>query len=212
MPLSIIQKEDPVLRAIAAEVPIGEIASPRIQRIIRDMKKMLSTQPDGVAIAAPQIGESVRIFVVSGKIFEESWQRGTPLPEGTAVQIPDLTFINPRITKISKTKKWMHEGCLSVRPLWGEVERSTNATVEAYDETGRKFTRGAGGLLAHIFQHETDHLDGVLFIDHARNVAPGQVPEAAKEAAPKTKAKTAPKKPSAKAPAKKPAQRPAKAK
>ena len=70
----------------------------------------------------------------------------------------------------------MHEGCLSVRPLWGEVERSTNATVEAYDETGKKFTRGAGGLLAHIFQHETDHLDGVLFIDRARNVAPGEVP------------------------------------
>ena len=70
----------------------------------------------------------------------------------------------------------MHEGCLSVRPLWGEVNRSLNATVTAYDEHGTKFTRGAGGLLAHIFQHETDHLDGILFIDKARNVAPGEVP------------------------------------
>ena len=70
----------------------------------------------------------------------------------------------------------MHEGCLSVRPLWGEVNRSINATITAYDENGVKITRGAGGLLAHIFQHETDHLDGVLFIDKARNIAPGEVP------------------------------------
>ena len=177
--LTIIQKENPVLRAIAAEVPIPEIAKSHVQKVIRDMKKMLATQPDGVAIAAPQIGASLRIFVVSGKIFEESWHRGEPLPEGLAVQVPDIAFINPRIIKLSKTKKWMHEGCLSVRPLWGEVERSTNATVEAYNEEGKKFTRGAGGLLAHIFQHETDHLDGILFIDKARNVAPGQVPESA---------------------------------
>lgn len=182
---TIIQKENPVLRAIAQEVPISEITSPRIQKILRDMSNMLATQPDGVAIAAPQIGVSMRIFVVSGKVFEESWHRGEPLPEGTAIQSPDIAFINPRILKLSKTKKWMHEGCLSVRPLWGEVERSTNATVEAYDNTGKKFVRGAGGLLAHIFQHETDHLDGTLFIDKARNVAPGQVPEPV--AVPKTK-------------------------
>lgn len=174
---TIIQKENPILRAIAAEVPIKDIGNAKIQKVLRDMKKSLATQPDGVAIAAPQIGVSLRIFVVSGKIFEESWQRGTGLPEGTPVQSPDLVFINPVITKLSKKKRWMHEGCLSVRPLWGEVERSVNATVTAYDETGTKFTRGAGGLLAHIFQHETDHLDGTLFIDRARNVAPGQVPE-----------------------------------
>ncbi len=64
----------------------------------------------------------------------------------------------------------MPEGCLSVRWLYGEVERSTNATIEAYDENSVKFTRGAGGLLAQIFQHETDHLDGILFIDKARNI------------------------------------------
>ena len=67
----------------------------------------------------------------------------------------------------------MDEGCLSVRPLWGQVERSVNATVEAYDENGNKFTQGAGGLLAHIFQHETDHLNGVLFIDKARHIREG---------------------------------------
>lgn len=186
--LSIIQKENPVLRAIAKEVPVAEIKSPKIKKVIRDMKKMLATQPDGVAIAAPQIAVSLRIFVVSGKIFEESWQRGEGLPKSTPIKTPDIAFINPVITKLSKKKRWLHEGCLSVRPLWGEVERSLNATIEAYDEEGKKFTRGAGGLLAHIFQHETDHLNGMLFIDHARNVAPGEVP-------PSVAGKTTPKKP-----------------
>lgn len=178
--LTIIQKEHPVLRARAAEVPLEEIKGKKIRKIIADMQKMLATQPDGVAIAAPQIGASVRIFVVSGKVFEGAFERGVGMPEDEIVKMPDAVYINPVITKLSKKKRWMHEGCLSVRPLWGEVERSVNATIEAYDEHGTKFTRGAGGLLAHIFQHETDHLDGVLFVDKARNVAPGQVPETVK--------------------------------
>lgn len=176
MPTKIVQQENPVLREIAKEVPLKDIQSAKIQKVLRDMGKALATQGDGVAIAAPQIGVSLRIFVVAGKIFDDSFKRGVGLPEGQITETADLIFINPVITKMSKSKKWMHEGCLSVRPLWGEVERSTHATVTAYDHTGTKFTRGAGGLLAHIFQHETDHLDGVLFIDKARNVAPGEVP------------------------------------
>ena len=177
MVIKIIQKENPILRQMAAEVPLKDIGSAKVKKVIRDMKQMLATQPDGVAIAAPQIGVSLRIFVVAGKIFEDDFRRqGDEEIEKSPVKIPDLVFINPVITKMSKTKKWMHEGCLSVRPLWGEVQRSTNATITAYDEYGAKITRGAGGLLAHIFQHETDHLNGVLFIDNARNVAPGEVP------------------------------------
>lgn len=175
MPIKIIQQENPVLREIAKEVPIADITKPKIQKVLSDMRKALATQGDGVAIAAPQIGVSLRIFVVAGKVFHPIWQKDGIIPEGETVN--DLVYINPVITKMSKSKKWMHEGCLSVRPLWGEVERSTHATVTAYDHTGTKFTRGAGGLLAHIFQHETDHLDGVLFIDKARNVAPGITPE-----------------------------------
>lgn len=175
--ITIVQKEDPVLRKTAEEIPVKEISTPKVQKVIKDMKKALATQSDGVAIAAPQIGVSLRIFVVAGKIFEESWRRGELSTDANSKKVEDLVFINPHITKLSKTKKWLHEGCLSVRPLWGEVQRSTNATITAYDENGNKFTRGAGGLLAHIFQHETDHLDGVLFIDKARNVAPGVVPQ-----------------------------------
>jgi peptide deformylase len=60
----------------------------------------------------------------------------------------------------------MQEGCLSVRWLYGKTKRSVSATVEAYDLQGNKFTYGGSGLIAHIFQHEIDHLDGILFIDH----------------------------------------------
>ena len=64
----------------------------------------------------------------------------------------------------------MEEGCLSVRWKYGKVMRSEKATITAYDENGKKFSRGATGLIAQIFQHETDHLDGVLFIDKADNI------------------------------------------
>ena len=69
-----------------------------------------------------------------------------------------------------KDKKFMDEGCLSVRPFYGKVRRATKATVEAYNEEGKKFTFGGSGLLANIFQHEIDHLDGILFIDKAKDI------------------------------------------
>jgi peptide deformylase len=82
-----------------------------------------------------------------------------------------LVCINPKIIKFSKTKKWLDgEGCLSVRWYYGKVLRSTNVTLEYYDEKGQKQIRGAGGLLAHIFQHECDHLMGELFIDKAKDI------------------------------------------
>jgi peptide deformylase len=148
---------------------VKDISSAPIKKIIKDMIKALDEQDDGVAIAAPQIGVSLRIFVVSGKIFDEGFSSDDYVrdPKNTH---PDAVFINPEIIKLSREKKFMPEGCLSVRWLYGEVRRATRATVRAYDEHGKKFERGAGGLLAQIFQHETDHLDGVLFIDKARDV------------------------------------------
>ena len=151
------------------------------------MSEALKSQDDGVAIAAPQIGYSVRIFMVSGKVLKAGFpERGLSQddgPRGSATRTlvdsdpargnsaeKDLIFINPKISKLSQGKEWMPEGCLSVRPLYGKTFRSKKATVVAYDENGKKFTRGAAGLLAQIFQHETDHLNGILFIDHAKDV------------------------------------------
>ncbi len=167
---TIVQRGHPCLHTKARTVPIKDISSPAITSIIKRMQEALKSQDDGVAIAAPQIGESVRIFVVSGKIFDERFKRGKPLPKNTIYKDADMVFINPEIIKLSKKTSWLAEGCLSVRPLYGEVKRSLNAKVRAYDAQGKKFERGAGGLLAHIFQHEIDHLDGILFVDKARNV------------------------------------------
>ena len=167
---TIIQSGHATLRKIAEHVAIKEITSPKIKDIVKRMKESLATQDDGVALAAPQINESVRIFVVSGKIFDERFKRGKGIPKGEKPTHEDVVFINPEIIKISKKTKWLEEGCLSVRPLYGEVKRSLNATVRAYDEHGKRFERGGGGLLAHIFQHEIDHLDGILFIDKARDI------------------------------------------
>jgi peptide deformylase len=161
MATKIVQREDPVLRQIAKEVPIKDIISAKIQKIISDMKKALASQDDGVAIAAPQIAVPLRIFVIAGKANDI-----VKRTEGC----PDEVYINPVITKISKDRKLVDEGCLSVRYLYGKTKRATRATIEAYNEKGEKFTRGASGLIAQIFQHETDHLNGILFIDHAKSI------------------------------------------
>ena len=140
-----------------------------------------------MAIAAPQIGYALRIFVVAGKIFtrefsgrglsereERENERTASTPERDPAkkdsQVKNMIFINPKISKLSREKTWVPEGCLSVRWLYGKTLRAKKATVAAYDEHGKKFTRGASGLLAQIFQHETDHLDGILFIDHAKDI------------------------------------------
>ena len=173
----ILQKEEAVLRKVAKEVPLSDIPKVKIKKILREMKASLNSQSDGVAIAAPQIGYSLRIFVVSGKIFSKDFvndQTRPPRPSATPPSqeemAKDMIFINPKISKLSREKEWIPEGCLSIRPIYGKTFRSKKATVTAYDENGKKFTRGASGLLAQVFQHETDHLNGILFIDHARDL------------------------------------------
>ncbi len=162
----IVQKDSPVLRQTAIEVKVSDISTPKIQKVIAEMKEALATQDDGVAIAAPQIGYSLRIFVVSKKVAMIN-KKVTPEDEEN---YKDTIYINPSIKKVSKEKRMLEEGCLSVRYLYGKVKRSEKAIVEALDENGKKFKRGGTGLLAQIFQHEIDHLDGVLFIDKATDL------------------------------------------
>lgn len=142
-----------------------------MRTLISDMKRLLAREPYGVALASPQVGESLRLFIVSGRVFlnREKKEGEADATEDTKEKPlpPDQIYINPKLKKLSRGKKNKHEGCLSIRTLWGEVPRAEKATIEAYDEHGKKFTRGASGFLAHIFQHEMDHLDGILYIDKA---------------------------------------------
>jgi peptide deformylase len=160
----LVAQEHPVLHRIADEVPVSDITAPAVQKVLKDMRKALESYTSkgfvGVAIAAPQIGVPLRIFLIQDMSKERK-------PKDT---VPSLVAINPKIVKLSKKKKIVGEGCLSVPDHYGAVERSTHATLRAYDEHGKAYERGASGLLAQIFQHECDHLDGTLFVDRAEEV------------------------------------------
>ncbi len=175
----ILQKENKILRNKSEEVPVESIKTRKIEVIIKMMKKALDSQEDGVAIAAPQIGENLRIFVVSKRIFEimeeersksRSKRENLESFEKEGLDYTDMVFINPVILKQSKKKSLVEEGCLSVRWLYGKVERYDKTLVRAYDENGQIFTMGGSGLMSQVFQHEIDHLDGVLFIDKAKKL------------------------------------------
>ncbi len=155
----IVQKGDPALRKKAVEVPRKDITSDTIASLLKDMFEVLEEKKYGVALAAPQIGTSLRIFVLADKFFDEE-ERSQH----------NLVYINPTIIKTSKKNVDLEEACLSIEDYFGVVTRAERATIEAYDEHGSKFTRGASGLLAQIFQHEIDHLNGILYTDHARDI------------------------------------------
>lgn len=167
--INIVQKNNPVLRETARNVPLDEIKTPKIQKIIADMKIALDSQDDGVAIAAPQIGFPLRIFVVSKKV-EIIMKKLENMPAEEKNKIKDLVYINPEIKKMSRIKIRVDEGCLSVRYLYGKVERAEKTTITAHNESGKKLTQGASGLLAQVFQHEIDHLNGILFTDKADDI------------------------------------------
>ncbi len=152
--IQIDNKKGNPLRAEAKAIKKEEFSSPHLKEIVATMQKALARESDGVALAAPQIGLPLRIFVISPNSYTED------------IKFKPLVFINPKIIKASKRKAEMQEGCLSVRWIYGKTRRSISATVEAYDIDGNKFTYGATGLIAHIFQHEIDHLSGILFTDH----------------------------------------------
>lgn len=161
---SIVQVGDPVLRAKAKAVLKKDIGTRTLSALILRMKKALTKEEYGVAIAAPQVGVSLRLFVVAGKVFVE--QKEGKIAEATV----DRVFINPEIVRTSRKKSPMAEGCLSVRGKYGDVVRHEKVTLKALNEKGEPVTYHGSELLAQIFQHECDHLDGVLYIDKAENL------------------------------------------
>jgi peptide deformylase len=167
------EEKNPVLRQKAGAIPVADIKSKPVQKLIAEMKALLAKEEYGVAVAAPQVGESLRLFVVSGRALARDGRNSPDEPEKEEEQVPalpDQVYINPELQKISRAKSPKHEGCLSVRGKWGTVPRAEKATIRAYDEHGTPLTRGASGFLAHIFQHELDHLEGILYTDKATHV------------------------------------------
>jgi len=172
-------KNNPALRVRAKDIPLVDIKGAKVQKLIKDMKSLLAKEEYGVALAAPQVGESLRIFIVSGKALalgnrtapdSAKATSGKPDVSDEALAKSDQVYINPKLTKVSRQKIGKHEGCLSLRGFWGIVPRAEKAMIHAYDENGAELTRGASGFLAHIFQHEMDHLEGILYTDKAEEI------------------------------------------
>lgn len=165
MSTKIIQLGDERLRVVCEPIPDIEITSQETKKLIQDLNDALASQKDGVAISAPQIGITKQVFVISGIIFDEEYQsKKTDFPNPL---IPNQYYFNPVITEVSKETIDMEEGCLSIRGVYGKVERPKTITIQYMNEHGEEIEETASGFLARVIQHEYDHLHGILFIDKA---------------------------------------------
>ena len=170
MLLDVAKLGEEVLRKKAE--PVAEI-NDEIRALVEDMFETM-IEKDGVGLAAPQIGKSLRLFV------DDDVRR---------------VFINPQIIKTSTEVGEYDEGCLSIPQVYETIVRPLEVTVQAYNEKGRPFTLEADGLLARIIQHEYDHLDGILYIDRGDKTfaekTENQFKKRAERAAQKAKEKAA---------------------
>lgn len=164
-----IDENEKLLRRVAEEIPQKDIPSEKTKNLIKHMAEILAMPTIGVGLAAPQIGVSKKIFITLKKEFLSERNSNEQKKDIPAIEKIDI-FINPQIIKKSKNKVVLQEGCLSVPDLYGNIKRHEKVTIRAYNERGEKIERGASGLLAEIFQHEIDHLNGMLFIDTATDL------------------------------------------
>jgi peptide deformylase len=142
---------DPVLKQEAAEIKKGELD---IKTLAQDMFETMY-KAKGVGLAAPQIGKSIRLFVVDAEGFDEEECKGFK-----------KVFVNPEILEESDEEWAFEEGCLSIPGIREEVWRPESIKVRYFDENWKEYEEVLGGLNARIFQHEFDHIDGILFTDY----------------------------------------------
>jgi len=161
--LKVARMGHPALRARARPIEPGEIKSPRVQQLIDDMFETMR-EYQGVGLAAPQVHQGLRVFVAgfaSSPDDDEHEERE---------RVPLMALINPEITPVGTALAEDWEGCLSIPDLRGKVSRATEIKVKALDRRGRKVELRAKNFTARVIQHETDHLDGVLFLDRMKSL------------------------------------------
>ncbi len=144
----IVEYPDPILREKAREVLK---ITPQIERLVTNMLDTMQ-EAGGVGLAAPQIGVSKRVIVV-----EDPEKR-------------PIVLINPEIVILEGDRETAEEGCLSVPGVWGQVERRLRLTVRGFNLEGKQMAYLAEGFTARAFQHEIDHLDGIVFLDRATSI------------------------------------------
>ncbi len=140
---------DPVLKQKAKRVSIIDGS---LNKLIRNMIETLHSEPGRVGLAAPQIGVSLRVIVID-----------LPDEEG------DIVLVNPAIVK-RRGERLINEGCLSIPGYFGQIKRAESVTVKGRDQGGKEIRIKADGLLAQALEHEIDHLNGVLYINHLESM------------------------------------------
>jgi peptide deformylase len=160
--LRIITLPDKRLRKRSTEVDLAFLLLPKTQQFIDDLVTRMN-EDDGIGIAAPQVTIARRIIVIGKDAFKHT---------RNARQFPsaDMVVVNPVLSDLSTAIATDQEGCLSVPGIFGDVRRHLHLNVEGMDRYGNALTFQASDFLARVFQHEVDHLNGVLFVDKATNI------------------------------------------
>ena len=164
--LKIARMGHPVLRERARALHPSEIRSPTIQQLIDDMFETMK-EYQGVGLAAPQVHEALRIFVAGFPPRQDLEDEEEENDDGE--DVPLMAVINPEIEVVSREVVEDWEGCLSIPDIRGRVPRARQIIVRAFERSGKKIEFPASGFTARVIQHETDHLDGVLFFDRMKN-------------------------------------------
>ncbi len=163
--LKIVEFGDPILRGKARRLKAAEVTSETVQTLIENIRHTLVSKKLGVGLAAPQVGEDIALSVIAIR----------PTKHRPHVEAFDLVIINPKITKTFGYRKQLWEGCISSGAgqagLFAKVPRYRAIEVEYLDEQGTKQTGKFSGLKAQIIQHETDHLNGRLFVDVVKDTS-----------------------------------------
>ena len=155
--LKVARMGHPVLRTKARSLDRAEIRSAAVQKLIDDMLETMQ-EYHGVGLAGPQIHESLRVFVATLEARPDVESPSEP-----------IAIINPEITPVTNELVEDWEGCLSIPDIRGRVPRLREIKVRAFDRNGEKIEIRAANFSARVIQHETDHLDGILFFDRMRS-------------------------------------------
>lgn len=159
MILPIVAYGDPVLRKVAVAL---DAAYPDLEKLISNMKETMYNA-SGVGLAAPQIGKAIRLFLIDASPFAEDDDLSEE--ERTVLKSFNRVFINPKILE-EEGEEWLfNEGCLSIPEVREDVSRQPKITIEYQDENFTIHTETLEGLAARVFQHEYDHIEGILFTD-----------------------------------------------
>ncbi len=158
--MKVVQVPTPSLRERSVEVDLSTLSERQsfIDELIRTMY-----EDDGIGIASPQVGENIRLVIIGKDAIKHTRNHKQFMPQ-------DLVLVNPEFTPTTKKTKWEQEGCLSVPGIFGDVERVLEGTVKAHDRHGNAIEFEATDFFARVIQHEIDHIDGILFIDKAKNI------------------------------------------